>query len=59
MPSESGFEPRSPRFGQFLVFGLVGTNNAQSGSFLAISWPFLGRIVELEGLFVTRKSSRM
>ena len=61
MPSEVGFELHSPRYGLFLVLGLVGTNCAQSRLFLAIFRPFLGHIVELEGkkgLFVTGKSSR-
>ena len=61
MPSECGFEPRSPRYGPFLVLGLFDTNGAQSGSFLAIFEPFFGRIVELKGkkgLLVTGQSRR-
>ena len=61
VPSEFGFEPRSPRYGPFLVSGLLDTNNAHSGHF----WPFLGRfighIVELEGnkrFFVKGRSRR-
>ena len=60
MPSQFGFEPRSPRYDPFSVLGLVDTNNAQSGPFLAIFGPFLGHIVELEGneeLFVTGQSN--
>ena len=49
MPSEFSFEPRSPRYGPFLVLGLFDTNGAQSGPFLAIFGPFLGHIVVLEG----------
>ena len=49
MPSELGFEPRSPRYGTFLVLGLFDTNNAQSGPFLANFGLFLEHIVELEG----------
>ena len=67
MPSEFGFEPRSPRYSPFLVLGLFHTNNANSAAFLAIFGPFLAHIMELEGikglfvtrikgLFVTRKS---
>ena len=62
MPSEFGFEPRSPRYGPFSVSGLVDTKCAQSVPFLAIFGPFLGHIVELEGnerLFVTGQSRRM
>ena len=56
MPSEFGFEPRSPRDGTFLVLGRFDTNSAHSGPFLAIFGPFLRHIVESEGnkgLFVT------
>ena len=49
MPSEFGPEPHSPRYGPFLVLGLVDTNCAQSRPLLAIIGLFLGRIVELEG----------
>ena len=62
MPSESDFEPRSPRYGPFLVLGLSDTNGVQSGPFLAIFGPFLGHIVELEGnkgLLVTGQLWRM
>ena len=38
MPSELGFEPRSPKYGPFLVLGVFDTKNAQLGHF----WPFLG-----------------
>ena len=50
MPSEFGFEPRSRRYGVFLVSG-----------FWRLFGPFLGHIVELKGtrgLFDTVKSSR-
>ena len=43
-----GFQPRSPRYGPFFVFGLFDTP-AHVRPFLAIFWPFLGHIVELEG----------
>ena len=59
MPSEFGFEPRSPRYGPFLVLGLFDRNGAHSGPFLAIFGPFLRRIVELKGkkgLLVTGQS---
>ena len=59
MPSGFGFEPRSPRYGPFLVLGLFDTNCAHFGPFLAIFGPFLGHIVGLEGkkrLFVRKKS---
>ena len=62
MPSEFGLEPRSPRYGPFLVLGLFDTNGAQSRPFLAILGPFLGHIMELEGnkeVFVTGQSWRM
>ena len=46
MPSEFGFEPRSPKYGPFLVSGMFDTNNAHLfGHF----WAVLGHIVELEG----------
>ena len=60
MPSEFGFEPRSPRYGPFLVSGCWCTLRRFWG-FLAIFGPFLGHIVELKGtsgLFDTVKSSR-
>ena len=38
MPSEFAFEPRSPRYGPFLVLGVLDTNNAHLGHF----GPFLG-----------------
>ena len=59
MPSEFGFEPRSPIYGHFSVLGLVDTKCAQFGPFLVIFGPFLGNIVGLEGnkgCFVTRES---
>ena len=59
MPSEFGFEPRSPRYGPFLVLGLFDKSGAHSGPFSAIFGPFLGDIVELEdkkGLLVTEQS---
>ena len=62
MPLEFGFEPRSPRYGTFLVLGVFDTDNAQSRHFLAIFRPFLGYIAELEdskGLFDTGQSVRM
>ena len=49
MPSDFSFEPRSPRYGPFLVLGQLDTNCTYFGSFLAIFGPFLGHIVELEG----------
>ena len=58
LPTYLGFEPRSPRYGPFLVLGLFDTNSAHSG-FLAILGPFLGHIVEIEGnkvLFVMGQS---
>ena len=61
MPSELGFEPRSPIYGRFSVLGLVDTKCAQFGPFLVIFWSFLGNIVGLEGnkgCFVTRESRR-
>ena len=45
MPSESDFEPRSPRYGPFLVLAVLSTNNAQFaifGHFWAISHTFRG-----------------
>ena len=48
MPSRFGFEPRSPRYGPFLVLGLFDTRSTFR-PFLAILGPFLGHIVELEG----------
>ena len=59
MPSELGFEPRSPRYDPFSVLGLVDTNSAQSRPFSVIFGVFLGHIVELQGneeLFVTGES---
>ena len=61
MPLGVGFEPHSPIYGSFSVVGLVDTNCAHSGPFLAIFGPFLGHIVELEckkGLFVMGRSRR-
>ena len=62
MPSDFGFEPRSPRYDLFLVVGLVDTKCAFCHlPFLATFELFLGHIVELQGnkgLFVTRKSRR-
>ena len=60
VPSEFGFEPRSPRYGSFLVLGLFDTNRAQSVH--SPSGSFLGHIVELEskkGHIVTGQSRRM
>ena len=48
MPTGFGFEPCSPRYGPFLVFGLFDTT-AHIRPFLAIFGPFLGHIVDLEG----------
>ena len=62
VPSEFGFEPRSPRYGPLFVWGSFNINGAQSGPFLATFGPFLGHIVEFEGkkgLFVTGRSWRM
>ena len=39
--SEFGFEPRCPRYGPFLVFGLFDTNSAHSSHF----WPFFGLVL--------------
>ena len=61
-PRNASFEPRSPRYGPFLVSEVFDTHCAQSGPFLAIFGPFLGHIVELEGkngLLVTGQSRRM
>ena len=49
MPSDFVFEPRSPRYGPFLVLGLFDTNSAHLGHYLAIFGPFPGHIVELQG----------
>ena len=60
MPLESGFEPRSPRYGAFLVLGLFDTYCVSLGPFLAIFVPFLGHIAKLEGkegLFVLEDTS--
>ena len=62
MPLDFRFEPRSPRYGPFLVLGRFDTNWAHAGPFLDIFGPFLGHIMDLEGnkgLFVTRKSRRI
>ena len=48
MPSVFLFEPRSPRYGLFLVLRLLYTNCAQFGPLLAAFGPFLGYIVEVE-----------
>ena len=61
MPSEFGFEPRSPRYAPCLVFGVLVRIAKVFGAFLAPFWAFLGHIVELKGtreLFDTVKSSR-
>ena len=60
MPSEFKFEPRSPRYGPFLVSGCRRTWRKFWG-FLAPFGPFLGHIGELGGnkeLLVTVRSSR-
>ena len=60
MPSESDFEPRSPRYGPCLVSGGWCILRRFWG-FLAPFWAVLGHIVELKGtrgLFDTVKSSR-
>ena len=49
MPSEFGFEQRSPRYGPFLVLGVVTQTAHNLGHFLPFFLPFLGHIVELEG----------
>ena len=62
MPSDFRFEPRSLRYGLFLVLGLFDNDCALLEPFLAIFGLFLGHIVELEGkkgLLVTRKSRHM
>ena len=59
MPSESDLEPRSPRYGLFLVLGCWCTWRTFWG-FWRLFGPFLAHIVELErtrGLFDTVKSS--
>ena len=43
VPSKFGFQPRSPRYGPFLVLGLFVTNNAHLDHF----WPFLGRFSDI------------
>ena len=48
MPSEFGFEPRSPRYGPCLVLG-VGSHCADFGAFWRLFGPFVGYILELEG----------
>ena len=61
MPSESDFEPQSPRYGPCLVSGGASAHCADFGAFWRIFGPFLGHIVELKGtreLFDTVKSSR-
>ena len=61
MPSEFVFEPRSPRYGPFLVSGPIGHKKRTFRPFLAIVGPFLGHIVELEGnkrFFVKGQSRR-
>ena len=67
MPSELGFEPRSPRYGPCLVsrcwciLRRFVRETAQKGAFWRLFGPFLGRIVEMNGtrgLFDTVKSSR-
>ena len=60
MPSELDFEPRTPRYGLFLV-SAVGAHGADFGAFWRLFGPFLGHIVELKGtrgLSDTMKSSR-
>ena len=59
VPLESCFEPRSPRYGLFLIWGCVWCTD--SGALGGLFEVFLGHIVDLEGtkgLFDTRKSSR-
>ena len=51
MPSEFGFEPRSPKYGVLLVLGLFDTNCEHCGPFLAI----LG-LLEGKGLYGTIKA---
>ena len=61
MPSNLGFEARSPRYSPFLVLASVDTTCSESMLFLAIFSLFLGHIMELEGNkgpFVTVRSSR-
>ena len=60
MPSESDFEPRSPRYGPCLVSG-GWCFLRRFGAFWHLFGPFLGHIVELKGtrgLFDTVKSDR-
>ena len=60
MPLESDFEPRSPRYGPFVVSGCWCTLRRFWG-FLALFWAVRGHIVELEGPkgpSVTGKSRR-
>ena len=61
VPSPWGEKQFKPTYGLFLVSGLVDTSCANSAAFLAMPWPLIGHIVEIEGnkgLFVTRKSRR-
>ena len=59
MPSEFVFEPRSPRYGPFLVSGCWCTLRRFFWTFWRLFGPFLEHIVELEGTkgpLVARKS---
>ena len=61
MPSESHFEPRSPRCGPFLVWGCARPSQAYFGDLGELFGTFLGHIVQLEGtkgVFDTRKAAR-
>ena len=61
MPSEFVFEPRSPRYGPVLGFGVLVHIAQFLGTFWRLFGPFLGHIVELEGTkgpLVARKSIR-
>ena len=42
-PRRFGFEPRSPRYGPFLVLAVLDRNKARLGHF----WPFLGRFSDI------------
>ena len=58
LPLEFRSEPRRPRYGPFLVLGLLDTSFGHFAPFLAIFEPFLGHIVEVGGkkrLCSTRK----
>ena len=53
MPSEFSFQPRSPRYGPSLLSGLLDTNTAHLGHFLAI----LGRFSDILWSYRARMGS--